>query len=106
MKRRMIGSCALFLFSLLLPATEPVEVTAEPSHHQALANEHVRVFQVEVAPHTATLLHHHGHDYLFVSVGEAHISNEVLGKEPAEVTLADGETRFAAGNFSHVAKNL
>ena len=103
---RMTGFVALFLFPLLLSATEAVEITSEPAHHLALANEQVRVFQVEVAPHASTLLHHHGHDYLFVTLGEAHVSNEVLDKPPVELKLADGETRFAAGNFSHVAKNL
>jgi quercetin dioxygenase-like cupin family protein len=102
----MAGSFALSLFCLLLPSTEAVEVTAEPMHHLAVANEQVRVFQVEVAPHASTLLHRHGHDYLFVTLGEAHISNEVLGKPPVELKLPDGETRFTPGNFAHVARNL
>lgn len=97
-----------FALSLLflLSATEAVEITAEPSHHLAVANEQVRAFQVEVAPHASTLLHRHGHDYLFVTLGETHISNEVLGKPPVELKLADGEVRFTPGNFAHVAKNL
>lgn len=81
---RMTSSLVLSLFCLLLPATETVEITAEPAHHLALANEQVRVFQVEVAPHASTLLHHHGHDYVFVTLGEAQISNEVAGKPPVE----------------------
>jgi quercetin dioxygenase-like cupin family protein len=103
---RMTGSFALSLFCLLLPSTEAVEITAEPAHHLALANEQVRVFQVEVAPHASTLLHSHGHDYLFVTLGETRISNEVLGKPPVEVSLSDGETRFTPGDFAHVARNL
>lgn len=103
---KITGSFALSLACLLLPSTEAVDVTAEPTHHLALANEQVRVFQVEVAPHASTLLHHHGHDYLFVTLGDSHVSNEVLGKAPVELKLADGETRFTPGNFSHVAKNL
>jgi quercetin dioxygenase-like cupin family protein len=102
----MTGSFALSLLPLLLSATEAVEITAEPAHHLALANEQVRVFQVEVAPHASTLLHRHGHDYLFVTLGESHVSNEVLGKPPVELKLADGETRFTSGNFAHVARNL
>src|SRR4051812_33885319 len=97
---------ALSLFCMLLPSTEPVEITAEPVHHLAVDNEQVRVFQVEVAPHASTLLHRHGHDYLFVTLGESHISNEVLGKPPVELKLSDGETRFTPGNFAHVARNL
>jgi quercetin dioxygenase-like cupin family protein len=103
---RMTGSLVLSLLGLLLSATEAVEITAEPAHHLALANDQVRVFQVEVAPHAATLLHRHGHDYVFVTLGEAHISNEVAGKPPVELKLADGETRFTPGDFAHVARNL
>lgn len=103
---RISGSLVSFLFPLLLSATEAVEITAEPMHLLALANEHVRVFQVEVAPQASTLLHHHGHDYVFVTLGDSHVSNEVAGKAPAELKLSDGETRFTSGDFAHVAKNL
>jgi quercetin dioxygenase-like cupin family protein len=91
---------------LAFAMTEAVEITAEPSHHLTLENEYVRVFKVEVAPHTATLMHRHVHDYVFVTIGNAHISNDVEGKAPVEVNLVDGETRFSAGNFAHIAKNL
>ncbi|MBW8874398.1 MAG: cupin domain-containing protein [Acidobacteria bacterium] len=112
---RRIGFSVLSLLCLsLLPAAingvgaeaPAVELTAEPSHHLALENEQVRVFQVEVAPHASTLLHHHGHDYLFVTLGDARFTNEVQGKAPVEVKLADGETRFTPGDFAHTARNL
>jgi quercetin dioxygenase-like cupin family protein len=99
----------LFLLIALLAAyaaAPEVEITAEPSHHLALDNEYLRVFKVEVAPHTATLMHRHRHDYVFVTLGDAHISNEVEGKAPVEVKFADGDTRFAPGNFAHIARNL
>jgi quercetin dioxygenase-like cupin family protein len=100
----------LFLF-LLIPflaaqTTTEVEITAEPSHHLALENEYIRVFKVEVAPHASTLLHHHGHDYVFVTLGNAHVSNEVEGKPPVDLKLSDGDARFVVGNFAHVARNL
>jgi quercetin dioxygenase-like cupin family protein len=88
------------------PAAQAVELTAEPSHHLALENEYVRVFKFEVGPHTATLLHRHGHDYVFVTLGEAHFANEIQGKPPVDMQLADGKTGFTAGGFAHVAKNL
>src|SRR5216684_1942313 len=101
---------ALFLF-LLIPflaaqTATGVEITEEPSHHLALENEYIRVFKVEVAPHASTLMHRHRHDYVFVTLGDAHVSNEVEGKPPVDLNLADGETRFVPGNFAHVAKNL
>jgi len=83
-----------------------VEITSEPSHHLAFQNSYVRVFQVEVAPHSSTLLHRHRHDYIFVSLGPAEISNEVEGKSPITLKLQDGEARFTQGNFAHVARNL
>ncbi len=99
-----------FLF-LLIPflaaqTVSEVEITSEPSHHFALENEYIRVFKVEVAPHASTLMHRHRHDYIYVTLGDAHVSNEVEGKPPVDVRLADGETRSTAGNFAHVARNL
>jgi quercetin dioxygenase-like cupin family protein len=107
MKRRLLFP-ALLIAALALAAqeTSEVEITAEPHHHLALENEYVRVFQVEVAPHDATLMHVHHHDYVYVTLGAAQIENDVKGKPPATVKLQDGETRFTPGNFAHVARNL
>lgn len=99
----------LVLAAMLIPsqpkASSPVEITAEPSHHLVLENRYVRVFSVEVAARSATLLHRHRHDYIFVSLGPAQITNEVEGKPPVEVKLADGEARFTQGNFTHLVRN-
>src|SRR5260370_6097627 len=94
---------ALFLF-LLIPflaaqATTEVEITSEPSHHFALENEFIRVFKVEVAPHASTLMHRHRHDYVFVTLGYAHVSNELERKPPVDLKLIDGEARFVACKF-------
>jgi quercetin dioxygenase-like cupin family protein len=116
MKRRLLG----FLFFLAFisavtlvgslfaqtAALRPVEIPAEPSHHLALENEYVRVFRVEVAPNTSTLMHNHGHDYIYVSVGISQIENDVAGKPPVKLALQDGETHFVPGGFAHIAKNL
>src|ERR1017187_1352510 len=103
--KRLLFLFLLIPFLLAQTATE-VEITAEPSHHFTLENEYVRVFKVEVAPHAATLMHWHRHDYVFVTIGDAQISNEVEGKPPVEVKFADGLTRFAPGNFAHVARDI
>ena len=103
--KRILFLLLLIPFVLAQTATE-VEITAEPSHHLVLENETVRVFKVEVAAQSATLMHRHRHDYFSVSLGDAHISNEVEGKTPVDVKLSDGETRFAAGNFAHIARDL
>ncbi len=87
-------------------STQSVEITSEPDHHLAIENKYVRVFQVEVPPKAPTLMHHHAHDYIFVTLGNSEIENDVEGKAPVTVKLQDGEARFVPGNFSHVAKNL
>src|SRR5579863_899339 len=96
---------AIMLFGTAKTPTE-VEITSEPSHHLVLQNRYVRVFQVEVAPGSATLLHRHRHDYVFVSLGSSEISNEVQGKSPVTLKLQAGETRFTPGDFAHIARNL
>ena len=83
-----------------------VEITSEPSHHPALENSQVRVFKVEVAPHKSTLMHWHRHDYLFITLGDAHVSNKIKDRDPIELNFVDGDTRFVTGNFAHIAENL
>jgi quercetin dioxygenase-like cupin family protein len=97
----------LLLAAVLVSAqTVPeVEITNEAHHHLALENEYVRVFQVEVPPHDATLMHRHRHDYLFVTLGDAQLTNEIEGKPPVDAELKDGEARFTPGNFAHIARN-
>jgi quercetin dioxygenase-like cupin family protein len=51
-------------------------------------------------------MHRHRHDYVFVTLGDARVSNEVEGKPPVDLKLSDGETHFVPGNFAHVAKNF
>jgi beta-alanine degradation protein BauB len=104
--RLTLPTLLLAAITLAAQNTSEVEITAEPHHHLALENEYVRVFQVEVAPHDVTLLHSHRHDYVFVTLGATEVSNDVKGKPPVTLKLQDGETRFVAGNFAHIARNL
>jgi quercetin dioxygenase-like cupin family protein len=111
MHRRQLRFLFVFVFvvassMLLSTQTAPVEMTAEPGHHLALENQYVRVFKVEVAPNQTTLLHHHGHDYIYVTLGIAQVENDVAGKPPVKLTIEDGETHFVPGGFAHIAKNL
>ena len=87
-------------------AERVVPITQEPSHHLVFENRYVRVFNVEVAPHFATRVHRHEHDYLFVTLGDSDVSNERVHEEPVELKLKDGETHFTPGGFAHKAVNL
>jgi quercetin dioxygenase-like cupin family protein len=99
----------VLLFSAIIvsaQAVSEVEITAEPSHHLVFENQYVRVFKVEVAPHAATLMHRHRHDYVYVTLGASSVENDVEGKSPVTIKRQDGETHFLACGYAHVAKNL
>ena len=98
---------AVFLAVGLAAQTAPeVEIGAEPHHHLALENGYVRVFKVEISPGQATLLHRQRHDYVYVNLGAAQISNQVEGKPPVTTKLQDGQTVFADGGMAHVVRDL
>jgi hypothetical protein len=87
----------------LAQAPRVVDVTHEPSHHLALSNERVRVFNVIVAAHATTLIHRHDRDYLFVTLGDADVVTQKVGEAAVPLSLHDGEVHFAAGGFAHTA---
>jgi quercetin dioxygenase-like cupin family protein len=99
----------LFLFfGAILFAREikEVPIDKEPSHHQVLENELLRVFDVVVAPHASTLMHRHDRDYTFVVLGDSNISNERMNEKPVQAALKDGDVRYSKGGFAHIARNL
>ncbi len=101
----LVFSVTALLVSAQAAAPSEVEITAEPSHHLVLQNSYVRVFKVEVAPGSATLMHRHRHDYVYVVLGSAQITNEAAGKPAIPLRLSDGETQFMNGGFSHVMRD-
>jgi quercetin dioxygenase-like cupin family protein len=94
----------LALAPLLHAQTPEVEITAEPHHHLTFENKSVRVFNVEVPPNEATLLHWHRHDYIAVTLAPAEITNTVKDKPSATVKFTAGDTRFAPATFAHVVR--
>jgi len=102
-------TCVLILLAAFLAfaqAPAEVEITNEPHHHFLFQNELVRVFYVEVAPGEATLIHRHRHDYIYVTLGDYEVSNDIVGKPSVRVKLHDGDTGFLAGNYAHAARDL
>jgi quercetin dioxygenase-like cupin family protein len=85
---------------------EIVPITEEQHHHLVLENEYVRVFHVEVAPHSETKFHQHDMDYVFVTLGDSVVENDRIGEKPAKLELKDGQTVFVKGGFAHKAVNL
>ncbi|MFY9556443.1 MAG: hypothetical protein WAV20_01365 [Blastocatellia bacterium] len=97
---------ALLLAGLFPSSVQsPVPVAAEPRHHLKFENEYVRVFDVMVPPGDATLFHVHSNDYVFVTIGDANLKAEVLGGQPVDLVLKNGEARFSKGPITHRVSN-
>ncbi|MCI0445662.1 hypothetical protein L0244_13620 [bacterium] len=97
----------LFLNAILFAQTiTEVPIDKEPAHHFAMENDFVRVFDVVVAPHAATLMHRHDRDYMFVILGDSDISNERMNEKPVHLVVKDGDVRYSKGGFAHIARNM
>jgi hypothetical protein len=87
------------------PANQtPIDFDKEPHHHLVLENGYVRVFRVEIISPEATLLHHHDHPFIYMSVGATEFVNAVVGKPDVVVTKKDGQLGYSAGDFSHIIR--
>ena len=110
-RRAVLSLCWCLAAAFLAPAAQndagagAVAITAEPSHHLALENPYVRVFQVEAAPLASTLVHRHDHDYIWVAIGAAEITNALAGKAPVRALVPDGDVRWVRGGFAHRVTN-
>jgi hypothetical protein len=104
MKRPALYLCFTATLLAAQAAAPEVEITAEPHHHLTFENKSVRVFNVEVLPNDATLMHWHRHDYIYVTLGDTEIANQVKGKPPITVNLKDGQTAFTPATFAHLVR--
>lgn len=101
-----VAIAAALVFALCAASPAPVRIEDEPMHHLKFENEYVRVFDVVVPPRGMTLPHVHAHDYVFVTLGDAHIRSEPVDGKPVELSLENGDARFAAAPLAHRAVNL
>ena len=82
-----------------------VPITQEPRHHLVFQNSFVNVYEVEVAPGYATLMHQHYYDNLFVVFGDADLTNAVAGENPTKLELSDLGVHFAREPYAHTIAN-
>lgn len=102
-----IASIVLSLLAVLpIAAQAPVPVANEPRHHLKFENQFVRVFDVQVPPADTTLFHVHSNDYLFVSIGDATLKGELMGAQPADLIVKDGECRYSKAPITHRVTNI
>lgn len=104
---KLIASTVLSLLAVLpIAAQAPVPVANEPRHHLKFENQFVRVFDVQVPPADTTLFHIHSNDYLFVSIGDATLKGELMGAQPADLIVKDGECRYSKATITHRVTNI
>ncbi|HWG51528.1 MAG TPA: hypothetical protein VN669_17645 [Candidatus Acidoferrales bacterium] len=84
---------------------EPVDVSSEPHHHHVIDNMFVRVYDVTVEPNESTLMHHHGHDYLGIFLGDSKFVNKKQDGQSSSASIGDGEVRFAAAPVVHAVED-
>ncbi|MGB2672411.1 MAG: hypothetical protein WAO11_16990 [Candidatus Acidiferrum sp.] len=87
-----------------LKAESAVPVANEPHHVHVFQNGYVQVYNVTVPPLDATLLHEHALPYIYLVLGDTELVNEVEGKPPLQMTLADGATSYSLGDFAHTVR--
>lgn len=104
---KLIASAVLSLLAVLpIAAQAPVPVANEPRHHLKFENQYVRVFDVQVSPGDTTLFHVHSNDYLFVSIGNATLKAELMGSQPGDLIVKDGECRYSKAPITHRVTNV
>ena len=64
-----------------------VPIAQEPHHHLVFQNSFVNVYEIEVEPGEATLMHQHYRDNLFVVFGDSDLTNTVAGKNQQNWTF-------------------
>jgi hypothetical protein len=90
---------------MAVAALPGVPIAQEPHHHLVFQNSFVNVYEIEVAPGDATLMHQHYYDNLFVVFGDATLTNTVAGEQPAKLDLSDLGIHFAREPYAHIIAN-
>jgi quercetin dioxygenase-like cupin family protein len=107
----MIRAVILILLSIFAvqspqaPVSAPVPVGSEGHHHFKLENEYARVFDVLVPPGDSTLYHIHSNDYAYVSLSNVSLKAQILGGQPIDLILRNGEVRYTRGPITHTVSN-
>jgi fructose-bisphosphate aldolase, class II len=73
-----------------------VPTTQEQHHHLVIENAYVKVFEVEVGPHDATLMHYHPYDYIYIVFGDADLTDTVADKPEVKAKVPDLTVDYGA----------
>jgi quercetin dioxygenase-like cupin family protein len=83
-----------------------VDVSAEPRHELRLENNLVRAYWIALSPGASTQVHHHGHPYAGVCIGDSLIRNEIAGEGTYEMRMREGDVMYTPGDMTHRIENI
>jgi hypothetical protein len=100
-----VASQAAAQDNVVAVAAPEVPIASEPHYHLVFENFLVKVYESEVAPGYATLMHQHDYDNFFVVFGDAHLTNAVAGKNPTKLDLPDLGVHFEHEPYANIIAN-
>jgi len=98
----------LWVLPLSLLAQLPAAVTLdkEAHHHLVLKNKTVKVFEIDLAPRDAMLMHRHDHDEISVVIGAATTVRTTPGTADILTISKTGDIGFTRGGWVHSVRNI
>lgn len=90
----------------MITTDNAIDVSCEPRHDLRFENDLVRAYWVALPPGASTQVHHHGHPYAGVCIGDSLIRNEIAGKGTYEMRMREGDVIYTPGDMTHRIENI
>jgi quercetin dioxygenase-like cupin family protein len=92
--------------SLLAQAPTAITLDEEAHHHLVLKNKTVKVFEIDLAPRDALLMHRHDQDEISVVFGAAATVSTTPGQADILRISKAGDIGFTRGGWVHSVRNI
>jgi quercetin dioxygenase-like cupin family protein len=92
--------------SLLAQAPTAITLDEEAHHHLVLKNNAVKVFEIDLAPRDALLMHRHDQDEISVVFGAATTVSTTPGQADILTISKAGDIGFTRGGWVHSVRNI
>jgi quercetin dioxygenase-like cupin family protein len=83
-----------------------VEIPADATHQLKIENEYFRAYYFTVAPQQSTLMHHHGTDYVAVTLGHAVFDSTGPDGAVKHIVLEDGAVGYTPAGLVHAVTDM
>jgi hypothetical protein len=92
--------------SLLAQAPPAITLDEEAHHHLVLKNNTVKVFEIDLAPRDALLMHRHDQDEISVVLGTSTTVSTTPGQADILTISKVGDIGFTRGGWAHSMRNI